>query len=212
MGAHASSAHPIVSGTVAYDGRMPDLVTLMDALDADPDHEPEPGDRAAAVLALLLEEPEPAVLFTRRAASTSRHAGEVAFPGGLRDPADATLAATALREVHEELGIDPAAPRLLGALPPIHTFVSAILVTPFVGIMTSLPPLTLSEAEIERAFTVPVCALAAAEERRVLHREGDRAFHGWWYEVEEGTVWGATAFMVHDLLDVMRQVTPWALR
>ena len=100
---------------------------------------------------------------------------------------------------------------MLGALPPIHTFVSAILVTPFVGVVAALPALTVSEAEIERAFTVPMGTLAAAEERRVLHREGEQAFDGWWYEVEDGTVWGATGFMLHELLERMREATPWAL-
>jgi 8-oxo-dGTP pyrophosphatase MutT (NUDIX family) len=191
---------------------LADLADLEALLEADPRHEPDPGDRAAAVLALLVVEPEPSVLFTQRAAGMSRHAGEVAFPGGLRDPQDASLAATALREVHEEVGIDPGAPRLLGAPPPIHTFVSAILVTPFVGVIDALPALTVSEAEIERAFTVPLAALAAAEERRELHREGEQVFHGWWYEVEEGTVWGATGFMLHELLETMREATPWALK
>ncbi len=188
---------------------MPDLAPLAAALDHDPHHEPAPGDRAAAVLALLTEMPEAALLFTERAASMSRHAGEVSFPGGLRDPGDETLAATALREAHEEVGLDPSAIRVLGALEPIHTFVSAILVTPFIGVVPELPELTLSDDEIARAFTVPVRELAAVEERRVLLRDEKGTVHGWWYESNDAVVWGATGFMLHALLEVMRKETPW---
>jgi 8-oxo-dGTP pyrophosphatase MutT (NUDIX family) len=195
---------------VAYDGSMTDLAVLRRHLDADPVHEPEPGDRAAAVLALLVERPEPAVLFIQRTDEMSRHAGEVAFPGGLRDPDDDSLEATALREAQEELGLDPAAVRILGALDPIHTYVSAILVTPFVGTIDALPALTPSAAEIARAFTVPVATLDRVEERRVLHVDEGGTFHGWWYETGDATIWGATGFMLHALLELLREVRPWA--
>jgi 8-oxo-dGTP pyrophosphatase MutT (NUDIX family) len=191
---------------------MPDdpiLAALGAALDQDPRPELAPGDRAAAVLALLVGTGTPSLLFTERARSLSRHAGEVSFPGGLADPDDVDLAATALRETHEELGIDPAAVRMLGALPSVHTFVSGILVTPFVGAMPGLPPLRVAAAEIERVVSVPVDRLAEVEERRELHREGGRVWRGWWYETADATVWGATGFMVHALLDLVRKETPW---
>ena len=77
-------------------------------------------------------------MFTVRAAAMSRHAGEISFPGGLQDPGE-TLVETALREAHEELGLDPDAVRIVGALPPVHTFVSGILVVPFVGMLATMP-------------------------------------------------------------------------
>jgi 8-oxo-dGTP pyrophosphatase MutT (NUDIX family) len=190
---------------------MLDLSVLSAHLDTDPRHEPAPGDRAAAVLALLIERPRPSLLFTERAAAMSRHAGEVSFPGGLRDREDAALVDTALREAREELGLDPRIVRVLGALDPIHTYVSAILVTPFVGVVEDLPPLTPSAAEIERTFTVPVATLHAVEERRVLHVDDRGTFHGWWYETEHGTIWGATGFMLHAVLELLRRETSWML-
>lgn len=182
---------------------------LAASLEPDPRPAPAPGDRLAAVLALLVAGVEPSLVFTERARSLSRHAGEVSFPGGLVDPEDRDLAATALRETHEEIGIEPAAVELLGALPPVHTFVSGILVTPFVGVVSSLPPLRVAEAEIERVVTVPVRTLQEVEESRELHREGGRVWRGWWYETPATTVWGATGFMVHSLLELMRKETPW---
>jgi 8-oxo-dGTP pyrophosphatase MutT (NUDIX family) len=177
-------------------------------LDPDPRPRPAAGDRLAAVLALLIGD-QPSLLFTERAAALSRHAGEVSFPGGLQDPGDDGLAATALRETHEELGIAPAAITVLGALAPIHTFVSGILVTPFVAVLDATPPLRVSEAEISRVLEVPVRTLAAAEEERELREAGGATWRGWWYPVPDATIWGATGYMVHELLQLVRREAPW---
>src|SRR4249920_1256131 len=125
---------------------------------------------AREALRAVLDEPEPSILFTERALDLSRHAGEVSFPGGLQEPGDPDLATTALRETWEEIGLDPAAPEIVGALPPVHTFVSGILVTPFVAVIDDLPPLTVSDAEIARVLTVPIVELLRTEEERELHR------------------------------------------
>src|SRR5207245_3817208 len=131
-------------------------------------------------------------LMTARARQLSRHPGEVSFRGGLAGPVARALGATALRETHEEIALDPALPDGLGALPPIHTFVSGILVTPFVAAVRALPTLHESRAEIARVLTVPTRTLATLEEERELHREGGRVWKGWWYETADATIWGAT--------------------
>lgn len=184
---------------------------LRAALDQAPDPRPEAGDRLAAVLALLIQEPAPAILFTERAAGLSRHAGEVAFPGGLQEPGDGDLLATALRETHEEIGVGGDQVEVLGALAPIHTFVSGILVTPFVGTLGSLPALTLSDAEIARVLTLPIPELDRVEEQREIHRANGSVWQGWCYEVGGATVWGATGFMVHQLLEIVRKEVPWLI-
>jgi len=184
---------------------------LRTGLDADPRPEPDPGERLAAVLALLIEEPEPALLFTERAATLSRHPGEVSFPGGLAEPQDGGLVETALRETHEEIGLDPSLPDVLGALSPIHTFVSGVLVTPFVAVIRTLPMLRVSLAEIARVITVPTATLSRLEEERELHREGAQVWKGWWYETEDATIWGATGFMLHAFLEHARRRAPWLI-
>jgi len=183
--------------------------TLREMLDPDPHPEPDPGERLAAVLALLIEEPEPSLLFTERAAHLSRHPGEVSFPGGLAEPGDDALVATALRETHEEIALDPALPDVLGALPSIHTFVSGILVTPFVAAVRVLPVLHESRAEIARVLTIPTRTLAALEEERELQRDGGQVWKGWWYVADEATIWGATGFMLHAFIELARETAPW---
>ena len=182
---------------------------LRRALDPDPRPAVPPGNRLAAVLALVIETPEPALLFTERSAELHRHPGEVSFPGGLQEPGDADLRATALRETQEEIGLEPSLPEVLGALPAVHTVVSSIVVSPFVAAVGSLPALTQSEAEIARILTVPIPIVAAAEERRELDLGGGRRWIGWTYRVAGTTIWGATGAMLHDLIELLRAETAW---
>ena len=184
---------------------------LRAALDPAPTPHPPRGDRLAAVLAPLIEKPEPALVFTVRASGLSRHAGEVSFPGGLQDPGEA-LVETALREAFEEIGLAKRDVEILGALPPVHTSVSGILVIPFVGMLEAPPGFTLSDDEIAEVLTVSVTQLAAVE-REVEHRFEDAGtWRGWAYDVERHTVWGATGRMLHLLLEAIRKETPWLSR
>lgn len=181
------------------------------ALDPAPAHAPAPGDRLAAVLAPLVESPEPSLIFTVRSDALSRHPGEVSFPGGLVDegesPADA-----ARREAFEEIGLDPSLPRLVGALPPVHTYVSAILVVPFVGLLDEMPDLFAAEAEIKEIVRVPLSRLATLEEPMDLPRADGSVFHGWAYPLYGHTIWGATGLMLHSFLDVLRREAPWTMK
>ena len=183
---------------------------LRAALDPAPAHAPAPGDRLAAVLAPLVESPEPSLIFTVRSAGLSRHAGEVSFPGGLVDdgesPADA-----ARREAFEEIGLDPTAVRIVGSLPAVHTYVSAILVVPFVGLLEREPSLVPSEAEIQEIVRVPLSQLATVERTMTLPRTDGGTWEGWAYPVNGHTIWGATGFMLHSFLDILREEAPWAL-
>lgn len=181
---------------------------LRRVLNPDPVPVPAPGDRLAAVLALIVEEPTPSLLFTVRAAALSRHPGEISFPGGLLDPDERPLEA-ALREVHEEIGVDPRLPDVLGALAPVHTHVSGILVVPFVGVVGERPSLSVSDGEIAEVLTFGVADLAAVEAPMELARDDGGLWHGWAYHLEGHTVWGATGWMLHALMELLRKETPW---
>ena len=182
---------------------------LRSALDPEPVPSIEPDERIAAVLIPVIEAPEPSILFTLRAPHLSRHAGEISFPGGVQDPGE-TLIQTALREASEELGLDPVLPDVLGALPAIHTRVSGFLVVPFVAALDSTPLLTASEHEIEAVLTFPVARLDSVEREVEYPMEAGRIWRGWAYEIEGVTVWGATGWMLHALLEIVRKETRWA--
>ena len=181
---------------------------LRAALDPDPRPRLGAGDRVAAVVAPLVERPDPALVFTRRAADLSRHAGEISFPGGLQEPGE-ELVETALRECREEIDLDPAAVEVVGALPAVPVQVSAIVVVPFVGMLAAPPALTHSVSEIDEVLTFPVLRLDRAESAMELAREDGRVWRGWAYELDGTLIWGATGLMVHDLLEILRKETPW---
>lgn len=193
--------------------RMPRLATALAArLDPDPRPEAAPGDRLAAVLAAIVEADPWRLILTERSAAMSRHAGEVSLPGGLAEPDDADLAATALRETEEEVGLASDDVEMLGALAPIHTYVSATLVTPFVGIVAAMPAFAPNAREIAAIHTPALADLAQVEEQRVLREKDGLTWRGWWYPLPEVTVWGATGFIVHALLELLRGEAPWTLR
>jgi 8-oxo-dGTP pyrophosphatase MutT (NUDIX family) len=183
---------------------------LSSALDPAPAYAPAPGDRLAAVLAPVVESPEPSLIFTVRSDALSRHPGEVSFPGGLVDEGE-SLADAARREAFEEIGLDPGLPRLVGALPAVHTYVSAILVVPFVGLLAALPDLFAAEAEIKDIIHVDLARLAAEEEPMELPRANGTPWKGWAYPIDGHMIWGATGLMVHSFLEVLRSEAPWAL-
>ena len=183
---------------------------LRAVLEQDPSPLPDPADRLAAVLAPFVEEPEASLVFTVRSSGLSRHAGEISFPGGLQDPGE-TLSQTALREAFEEIGLDPETTDLVGALPPVHTTVSGILVVPFVGMLESLPAFVVSEREIEEVLTFTVARLAEVERPVEVAREPGRVWRGFAYEVDGYMILGATGWMLHALLEIVRTEASWLI-
>ena len=193
---------------------MVPVTPLRTALRASLEQEPAPTltppDRMAAVLAPLVELPEASLVFTVRSSDMSRHAGEISFPGGLQDPGE-TLSQTALREASEEIGLDPGTTEVVGALPAVHTTVSGILIVPFVGMVESLPTFVVSEREIEEVLTFTVANLAEVERPVEVAREPGRVWHGFAYELDGYMIWGATGWMLHALLEVIRKEASWLI-
>jgi 8-oxo-dGTP pyrophosphatase MutT (NUDIX family) len=157
---------------------------------------------AAVLLPLYGWPDEPGLIFTERRADMRRHAGEISFPGGRRDEDDTDLAATALREAHEEIGLDPSVVELGEELPTTGTFVTGYRIHPFVGRIPHPGELDLkpNPAEVETVLTFSLEVLRDAYAMRRLIRRGV-PIHTPTYEVEGHLIWGATARILGDLID-----------
>lgn len=157
-----------------------------------------PGSRTvAAVLVPLFErDGEARVWLVRRPETMRSHGGQVAFPGGKRDPNDGSLRVTALREAEEELGIGPASVDVLGALDDYST-ITGFIVTPWVGWLPANLTLRPNPSEVARAFAPPLRAFLAPP-------EGVLPWRGW--TVDGELVWGATAAMLRSFVSIVREL------
>ena len=159
------------------------------------------GGTDAAVLLPMYGWPDrPGLVFTERRSDLRRHAGEISFPGGRQDEPDEDLRSTALREAQEEIGLDPAQVELVGALPPIGTYVTSYKVHPFVGLIPEGLPLRPNPAEVETVLAFELEKLRGAYAMRRLVRRGV-PFRTPTYEVDGHMIWGATGRILRDLLE-----------
>ena len=166
--------------------------------------------RPSAVLVLLgeQEDGEPDVLLVERAATMRTHAGQVAYPGGARDEGDPDLAATALREASEEVGVEPASVTVVAELPRLWIPVSDFLVTPVLAWWHAPHPVWPRDpAEVARVARLPVAALVDPANRlQVRHPSG---WTGPAFLVDELLIWGFTAGVLAVLLELAGWAGPW---
>jgi 8-oxo-dGTP pyrophosphatase MutT (NUDIX family) len=159
-----------------------------------------PGAEAAVLVPLFAVDGDLHAVFTKRRDDLRRHPGEVSFPGGRRDPGDADLLATALREAHEEVGLPPEAVDVIGALQPTPTIATGYAVYPFVGRIGAGFAWKPSETEVAEVIELSLPALRAGYGRRRIIRRG-LPIRADTFLVGDHLIWGATARILADLFD-----------
>jgi 8-oxo-dGTP pyrophosphatase MutT (NUDIX family) len=165
-----------------------------------------PGSTEAAVLIPVYEQAgDLTAVFTKRRDDLRRHAGEISFPGGRQDFPDEDLRITALRESEEEIGLPRDAVNLVGALPPVGTFVTGYKVFPFVGVIEPGHEWTPEPREVDEVLELSLRALVEGYEMQRLLRKG-LPIKTPTYTVGRHFVWGATARIVEHLLERLRPV------
>ncbi|MDX6651472.1 MAG: hypothetical protein QOJ38_253 [Solirubrobacterales bacterium] len=163
------------------------------------------GATEAAVLLPLYGWPDrPGLILTERHGDLRRHAGEISFPGGRRDHPTEDLIVCALREAKEEIGLDPQAVEVVGALPPVSTMVTSYKVHPFVGLIPEDAALEPAPGEVERILRFSLDELRTAYAKRRLIRRGV-PIRTDTYELDGQMIWGATARILGEL---MRRIEP----
>ncbi|RBP69637.1 NUDIX hydrolase [Marinobacter nauticus] len=149
------------------------------------------------------DENNPEMIFTLRSANLKTHRGQVSYPGGKRDPEDSSLAATALRETHEEIGLPP---DQVDVIAPLSQVMSrhGILVTPYVGVVPGDHPVVPNPYEIESVFRVPLSFfLEDRRERTDALSFLNHTFYVPCYRWERYQIWGLSAVVLVDFMNAV---------
>lgn len=162
------------------------------------------GARRAAVLVPIIAAPAGLQLLCfERSREVIDHKGEICLPGGSIEDEDRDVVDAALREAGEELGIEPASVRVLGLLDDVHTVVSNYIITPVAGFIDAEPEVVCDPLEVARPITVPLAALLSQGVEAYEMRAADgRTRKIYAYHVGEDRIWGATARIIHGLLEL----------
>ena len=168
-----------------------------------------PGIAAAVLVPLYASEGSLHVLYTKRSETLPHHRGQISFPGGRHvADADPTMLATALRETEEEIGVATGDVEVLGALPPIHTFASNFLISPFVGVIPHPYEFRPNPHEVSEIFSVTLDVLldpATATEEDWIADDG-RTLRVAAYRHGPHMIWGATHRITTTLLELVQAV------
>jgi 8-oxo-dGTP pyrophosphatase MutT (NUDIX family) len=168
---------------------------------------PDAYTRIGAVLILLYpHEGQLYIPFIQRPVYKGVHSGQVALPGGRVEETDADLVETALREAFEEVGVIAKQIQVVGMLSPLFVHASNFMVHPVVGITHSRPDFKLNAFEVDRLLEVPLAELLDISRmgtKEIMASEGI-VVDAPYYDLQGHTLWGATAMIISELLEVVR--------
>ena len=162
---------------------------------------------AAVLVPLFYKEGEYYILFTERTDTVRDHKGQISFPGGANEIEDMTLLDTALRECKEEIGLDAGVVEVLGELDEMLTLHTNYLVSPFVGILPWPYRFRIDPKEVKQLIEAPISALL--DKNNLYHETetvNDKLITGYYYKYKGKIIWGATARILTQFLDIYSQV------
>ncbi len=181
--------------------------------------------RSAVLIPLVQEDDKWHILFEVRSLTMRKQPGDISFPGGRIDATDASPLAAALRETHEELGIDPTTVQVVGPLSP-YVASSSFVTYPFVAIIDTnqiIPE--YNKDEVEKVLTVPIdwllnyepyMHLVSVEPMPSIDFPYDKIVNGaqykwrtrsmeeWFFDYEQYTIWGLTARILKHFIELMK--------
>jgi len=159
---------------------------------------------AAVLLPLYVKGGQDYILFSKRTENLAYHKGQICFPGGACHKEDRSLVETALREAFEEIGVSPGDVEVLGQLDKVSTVTSNFVVSPFVGLIPYPYHFAVSTCEVTELIEVPIAALLENgcyyEE---WHTHQGQRFLGHAYRYKDKIIWGATARILKQFLDLV---------
>jgi len=163
---------------------------------------------SAVLVPIYYKQGEYYILFTKRTERVKEHKGQISFPGGECQEGDRTLIDTALRECAEEIGLVPGEVEVLGELDDTITTTSSYIISPFVGFIPWPYKFKVDGWETEEIIEVPISALIDKDcLRQETENIGGQAVTSYSYHYQGRVIWGATARILHQFLDIFARVT-----
>jgi 8-oxo-dGTP pyrophosphatase MutT (NUDIX family) len=160
---------------------------------------------SAVLVPIYYKEGEYYILFTKRTDKVKEHKGQISFPGGARRKGDGGLVDTALRECAEEIGLAPDKVKVLGELDDTLTETSGYVISPFAALIPYPYQFKIDEWEVEEIIEAPISAFLDKDlhhQTRVIDIDGKAVTS---YSYQGRVIWGATAKILHQFLDIFAQ-------
>jgi 8-oxo-dGTP pyrophosphatase MutT (NUDIX family) len=165
-------------------------------------------NRNAGVLILLYPKNEALnIAFIKRTEYDGPHSGQISFPGGKSEDTDQDIIFTALRESYEEIGINPDKVNVLGQLTPLHIPVSNFIVYPIVGVYETTPSFKADPHEVKEVISFKLKDLLNPDNCTTKEfKYGDLSFTAPIYNPNNITIWGATAMILSEFLEILKTI------
>ena len=164
--------------------------------------------RDSSVLLLLYPVDEKLfTVFIKRTEYGGPHSGQISFPGGKFEDGDPSLVETALRESNEEIGLSPDAVEVLGKLTPLHISISNFRILPVVGFTAERPAFITDPQEVDHLIEAGLEQLLKPEiVKTEILTFGDLSVQVPYFDIDGHHVWGATAMVLSEFLEIIRRI------